>query len=156
MFNVWPFLDLQNWQFFLVWTNKYKNDIVHTCAKKQWGPQYGPGLVQFYSRVCLTLPHNLFQIPSEYRYFILRFLFKSAVRLSSTLSTGHLKESGTQHGRPCASVAVLAVEWSSSGWRGSSCLWHCPVTALRAPQPLHSSLLLVKPKVRVSLFGESD
>lgn len=89
MFNVWPFLDLQNWQFPLVMINMYKNDTVHACAKKQWGPQCSPGLVQFYSQECLALPHNLFQISLKYRYFILYFRCKSAVRLNSNLSTGH-------------------------------------------------------------------
>lgn len=155
MFNVWPFLDLQNWQFPLVTINMYKNDTVHACMKKQWGPQCSPGLVQFYSQECLALPHNLFQISLKYRYFILYFRCKSAVRLNSNLNTGH-PESLVHSMGACPSVAGLAVEWGTSGCRGSSCLWHCSVTTLRAPQPLHSSLLSVKPKVRGSLFGESD
>lgn len=133
--------------------NMYKNDTVHACAKKQWGPQCSPGLVQFYSQECLALPHNLFQISLKYRYFILYFRCKSAVRLNSNLSTGHPEKSGTQHGRPCPSIAGLVVEWCSSGCCGSSCLWHCSVTTLRAPQPLIAPCFWLSPRQGVHYLG---
>lgn len=124
-----------------------KNGIVHACAKKQWGPQHCPSLVQFYSQECLTLPHNLRSLRST---------------ATSSSTSGLSLQWGSV--APWAPGEVGYTAWAPmsyggcaccSGCRGPTWLWHFSVTTLRAPQPLHSSLLLVKPQGKgFMIWGE--